>query len=103
MQLRNKTVLVFGTGISGIGAADLLEKVKAKPILYDGNEKLTIEEVRAKLPADSNAEIVIGTLDEELLKRLDLAVLSPGVPTDIPSVKLIRDAGVPIWGEIELA
>ncbi len=103
MQLKDKTVLVFGTGISGIGSADLLEKVKAKPILYDGNEKLTDEEVRAKLPAGSNAQIVIGTLDEQLLKRLDLAVLSPGVPTDIPPVNQIRDAGVPIWGEIELA
>ena len=57
MQLKDKTVLVFGTGISGIGSADLLEKVKAKPILYDGNEKLTDEEVRAKLPAGSNAQI----------------------------------------------
>ena len=68
MQLKDKTVLVFGTGISGIGSADLLEKVKAKPILYDGNEKLTDEEVRAKLPAGSNAQIDIGTRDEQLLK-----------------------------------
>lgn len=103
MELRDKTVLVFGTGISGIGAADLLEKVQAKPILYDGNEKLTEEAVREKLPENSRAEIVIGDMSDELLKRLDLAVLSPGVPTDLPAVNRIREAGVPIWGEIELA
>ena len=30
-------------------------------------------------------------------------MLSPGVPTDIPMVNRLRDAGVKIWGEIELA
>ena len=39
-DLTEKKVLVFGTGISGIGAAKLLEKVQAEVILYDGNEKL---------------------------------------------------------------
>ena len=32
-------MLVFGTGISGIGAADLLKRVGASVVLYDGNEK----------------------------------------------------------------
>ena len=30
-------------------------------------------------------------------------MLSPGVPTDIPMVNALRDRGVKIWGEIELA
>lgn len=30
-------------------------------------------------------------------------MLSPGVPTDIPMVNSLRDRGVKIWGEIELA
>lgn len=103
MDLSGKSVLVFGTGVSGIGAADLLEKVRAKVILYDGNEKLTEESMRAKLPEGSAARIVIGELPEETLKELDLAVLSPGVPTDLPLVTRIRAAGIPIWGEVELA
>ena len=37
MELKDKRVLVFGTGISGIGSADLLEKTGAVPVLYDGN------------------------------------------------------------------
>ena len=37
MDLRNKTVLVAGTGISGIGAAGLLMRTNADLILYDGN------------------------------------------------------------------
>ena len=45
-DLTEKKVLVFGTGISGIGAAKLLEKVQAEVILYDGNEKLCKEEIQ---------------------------------------------------------
>ena len=37
MNLTNKNVLVFGSGISGIGAADLLAAVGANPIIYDEN------------------------------------------------------------------
>ena len=29
--------------------------------------------------------------------------MSPGVPTDLPFVNELRDEGLPIWGEIELA
>ena len=102
-NLTEKKVLVFGTGISGIGAAKLLEKVQAEVILYDGNEKLCKEEIRKKLPNDSKCEIVLGALSEELLESLDLVVMSPGVPLDIPAVEQIKAAGIPIWGEIELA
>ena len=38
-----------------------------------------------------------------LTEKFDVAVLSPGVPTDIPMVNSLRDRGVKIWGEIELA
>ena len=101
--MSEKKVLVFGTGISGIGAAKLLEKVQAEVILYDGNEKLCKEEIRKKLPNDSKCEIVLGALSKELLESLDLVVMSPGVPLDIPAVEQIKAAGIPIWGEIELA
>ncbi|MDO5424118.1 MAG: UDP-N-acetylmuramoyl-L-alanine--D-glutamate ligase [Eubacteriales bacterium] len=103
MDLKQKKVLVFGTGISGIGAAGLLEKTGSLPVLYDSNEKLEPSEIRKKLPADSQAEILIGELPEEKLSELSLVVLSPGVPTDLPLVNRMRQAGLPIWGEIELA
>ena len=37
------------------------------------------------------------------MKELDLAVLSPGVPTDLPIVNAMRAAGIQIIGEVELA
>ncbi len=103
MDLQNKRVLVFGTGKSGIGAAELLEKKGAVPVLFDGNTKTEEAEVRKQLKEGSRAEIFIGTLPEEEIKKLSLAVLSPGVPTDLPLVEALRDAGLKIWGEVELA
>ena len=43
MELQGKKVLVFGSGKSGIGASDLLAKVGASPIIYDGNAEIDKE------------------------------------------------------------
>ena len=103
MEFLNKNVLVYGTGISGISATSLLESVQAKVVLYDENTKITKEQIRAKLPEDSKARIVLGVLSEDMIHSLDLVVLSPGVPTDIPIVEEFKSKGIPVWGEIELA
>ena len=109
MVVKDKNVLVFGSGISGEAACELLLKEEAKVVLYDGNDKLNPEEIRAKIEGgDSESlEIVLGTLEgdrkEELLDKLSLVVMSPGVPTDLPIVNEMREKGLPIWGEIELA
>lgn len=102
-DLKDKNVLVVGAGKSGIGSVRLLLNIGARPVLYDGNEKLDEAEVRASLPNGADVQIVLGTLSDEQLGRLDLCVMSPGVPTDKPPVRRIREAGIPIWGEIELA
>ena len=56
-----------------------------------------------KLPSASKAQILIGQISDEQLKELDLVVLSPGVPTDLPVVEKMKAAGIRIWGEVELA
>lgn len=88
--LRGKKVLVVGSGISGIGAVEALYHVGAKPLLYDENEKLTVEEVQAKMKPGILAEIVIGRLTEEQKAAVELVVLSPGVPTDTAFVDDFR-------------
>lgn len=103
MELKGKKVLVAGTGISGVAAAQLLLKMGADTILYDGNEKLCKEQIRAKSDALQEVPIVLGELGADLARTLDLAVLSPGVPLDSPAAQQLADAGVTLWGEIELA
>ena len=103
MNLQGKKVLVFGTGKSGIGAADLLKQTGAHVILFDGNEKTDKAAVLNKLANAQNVEIYAGELPEEVVNNLDLVVLSPGVPTDIPVVKNFYEQKIPVWGEVELA
>lgn len=103
MDVTGKKVLVFGSGISGIGAVKLLETHGAKVVLYDGNNALKAEEVKERLTPGSRAEVVIGTFPEELLSELDLVVLSPGVPTDLPIVEAMKAQKIRVIGEIELA
>ena len=103
MDTAGKEVLVFGLGISGIGAGSLLEKRGARVVLYDGNEKLDKDKIREQLGEDSSARIITGPFPEELLGELDLVVLSPGVPTDLPVIEKMREMGIEIIGEIELA
>ena len=67
MDLKNKTVMVVGTGISGIGAVDLLNKVGADCILYDGNEKLDRQKVQEKL---TRQRLSSGHLMRHFFRRL---------------------------------
>ena len=103
MDLQGKKVLVFGSGKSGIGAADLLGKVGAVPIIYDGNKDVDTEAVVHKTQGDYHLEVYAGELPKKVQDSLDLVVLSPGVPTDIPLVKTFYAQGLPVWGEVELA
>lgn len=103
MRLEKKNVLVFGSGISGIGACRLLEENGADVILYDGNEALDQKQIKERIGSQSKAEILLGELEDAVMEQLDLCVISPGVPTDLPVVNRIREKNIPIWSEIELA
>ncbi len=97
----NKKVTVVGSGISGIAAVKLLLHKNAKVTLYDSNEALEKEKVLERIGA--KVPVVCGEFTQELAKETELLVLSPGVPTDLPFVLALKEQGVPVWGEIELA
>ena len=102
MDLQGKTVLIVGAGKSGIAAGELLRKKGIAYRLYDGNKELSKEELQ-KNDIWKDCGIILGELPTEILADTGLAVLSPGVPTDLPVIAAIREQGIPIWGEIELA
>ena len=101
MLVTGKKVLVFGSGISGIGAVKLLEDHGAEVVLYDGNESLDQASLREQL--GEKTTIVLGEFPEHLLEELDLVVLSPGVPTDLPIILAMKEHGIQVIGEVELA
>ncbi len=108
MQFEKKNVLVVGSGKSGVAAVKLLLKAGANPCLQDGNKELTEDKLREKLGQVSlgdgqSVSFAVGDLTEQQKEALDYVVLSPGVPTDNAFVNDLRDRGLPILGEIELA
>ena len=103
MSLQGKKVLVVGTGKSGIAATELLRANNIDTVLFDGNKELDTETLYEKVPAIREVPLILGDMTDAQMDEFDVAVLSPGVPTDIPMVNSLRDKGVKIWGEIELA
>ncbi len=103
MDWRGKSFLVFGAGISGIAACELLIHRQMDVILYDGNKAFDKEALKKEHPLLSDVSIYTGALPEEVIRQIEILVLSPGVPTDLPLVEELCSRGIAIWGEIELA
>jgi UDP-N-acetylmuramoylalanine--D-glutamate ligase len=74
---------VLGLARSGLAAAAALERRDVEVIRADSEL--------------GNAE------DMSLLRGVRLLVKSPGVPAETPLVAAAREAGIPVWSEIELA
>ena len=81
----------------------MLKKVGSTVTIYDGNEKLVKEDILSRLEDNSNVNVVLGDLSDEVINDTDLMILSPGIAIDAPFVNKVREAEVPIWGEVELA
>lgn len=103
MKLEGKTVLVAGTGVSGLAAAKLLSENNIDTILYDSNANKSKREIYASFEKIEDMKLVLGELTDDVLDQISLAVLSPGIPLEQPFVEKIRERNIPIWGEIELA
>lgn len=101
MQFKDKNVLVVGLAKSGISA------IKA---LYENGAVITITDMKSEAQLDEILNDIKPYYRESILgmapsavKAFDIAVLSPGVPVDLPFINEMRDSGTVIIGEIELA
>jgi UDP-N-acetylmuramoylalanine--D-glutamate ligase len=94
-------VLVVGLGVSGYAAARALAELDAKVRVTDGGDGPQVLE-RAEALRDLGIEVETGE-HNLAAAQADMAVFSPGVPLDIPLAIHLRNEGVPIWSEVELA
>lgn len=95
MELANKKVLVIGAARSGIAAAKIAKNLGATVILSDAKENLDVK--------ISGVEIRLGKQSEELLRGVDLIIVSPAVPIKIPVLMAAAQKNIPIISEVELA
>lgn len=103
MDLNGKKILIYGMGISGKGVAKLLKNHNTELILFDSNEALDQDALLAELGLQGKAKVMTGTLTKEALQEADVVALSPGVSIDAPDIKMARESGIPVLGEIEIA
>ncbi|MGQ0849454.1 MAG: UDP-N-acetylmuramoyl-L-alanine--D-glutamate ligase [Actinomycetota bacterium] len=90
-------MLVLGAAVSGTAAARLGKQLGYSVTVYD------------QRPATGTAlmgegiGVVNGAWDPDLLAGVGLVVASPGIPIRASAITDAREAGLPIWSEIEFA
>jgi UDP-N-acetylmuramoylalanine--D-glutamate ligase len=97
------SALVAGIGVSGFAAADALLERGVRVVVVDARDGAR-ERERAQVLGVLGAAVHLGSEpDPLLLQGIDLIVTSPGWRPDQPLLAAARAAGIPVWGEVELA
>lgn len=101
-NLSGKRILVIGAARSGLAAAKYLKGKRAAVTLTDAKprEKLGREVLDL---ATEGIRLVLGAEPEIMPGAYDYAVISPGIPLNIPLAIRTKETGIPLLGELEMA
>jgi len=104
MNLKSKNVLVIGLAVTGVPLVKALHELGANIIVNDLKKEEDLKD-SIRLLSSLDVDYILGKHPEtiESLGHLDLVVVSPGIPLDIPFINKIRNKGIEVIGEIELA
>ena len=101
-ELRGKRIVVVGLGASGVSAARLcLRRGAGSVVATDAKARNELSASARALEAEG-ASLIAGGRTEGIFANADIIVVSPGVP-GFPELARAERAGIPIWGEVELA
>jgi len=95
-----KRAAVLGLGRSGFYAARLLAKKGCKVLVSDSRPRKDIRSLASRLPAGVSWE---GGGHSDRLLKCHFAVKSPGIPSHAPVLARLREAGIPVFSELEVA
>lgn len=96
-------IMVAGAGKSGIAATQMLLHLGADVLLFDSNVDLDVEKIKSNFPDTRQLLIKTGELKKNDINTVSLCVISPGIDLETPFVKVLDQAGIPVWSEIQLA
>jgi len=97
------TVVVAGLGVAGFAAADALLELGARVVVADECAADAVAD-RARLLEELGAVVRLGPGATSGLERdADLVIVSPGWSPRTPLLVGAAAAGVPLWGDVELA
>ena len=98
--MMNKKLVILGAGESGIGAAFLGIKKGYEVFLSD---KKNIDQGLQKILDENNISWESGKHSLSKIETADFIVKSPGIPSDLPLISLLKSQGKKIISEIEFA
>ncbi len=98
----DKNILIVGGGVTGRALAEFFLQRGAKVTLSDQRTAEQLPELVA-LNARFGLQLDLGGHTSQRFVDSDLIVISPGVNLELPAIVAAREAGVPVWGEIEIA
>jgi UDP-N-acetylmuramoylalanine--D-glutamate ligase len=102
MKFKDKKVLLVGLAKTGVSAIKKLVNLGSIVTVNDIKNKEQLSEVLSDLKELKNVDYVLGThLDD--VSNIDLAVVSPGVPLDLPFIKKLYNEKIEVIGEVELS
>jgi UDP-N-acetylmuramoylalanine--D-glutamate ligase len=99
---RNERVLVIGLGRSGRASVAVLQPRVAQIYATDEGSASALAPAIAELEAAGVPFVAPDALGE-VLQKVTVAVLSPGIPLNGELVRRIQAAGVPVFSEVEVA
>ena len=102
MDVKGKEVVVLGLGISGMEAAKLLKSHGANVTVRDDADNKAPVLERAAALRQLGITVELGKAIQEST-AFDFCVLSPGIDPNTPLVRRLSQAGLPTFGELELA
>ncbi|HHT63510.1 MAG TPA: UDP-N-acetylmuramoyl-L-alanine--D-glutamate ligase [Clostridia bacterium] len=101
-NVKDKRILVIGAARSGCAVARFLWEKGANVTLTDGKRADQLGEALKQLQ-DCSMDFFLGEEPVIYPGSFHYAVISPGVPLDVPLVEKLRRAKIPLTGEMELA
>ena len=99
---KNERVLVIGLGRSGRASVAVLQPLVAQMYATDESPVAMLGPALAELDAAGVPFVAPDALGE-ILPKVTVAVLSPGIPLNGELVRRIQAAGVPVFSEVEVA
>ncbi|UWF76777.1 MULTISPECIES: UDP-N-acetylmuramoyl-L-alanine--D-glutamate ligase [Microbacterium] len=96
-------VAVLGLSVTGFSVADTLTELGAEVLVLSESAS---DEYERLVPV-IGARLELGALDEvpQALRAFDpeVVIASPGFPPSHPVIRWTQDAGIALWGDVELA
>lgn len=101
MNFNKKNILILGLAKTGVDTIKYLNKLGANIVVNDVKTEEDLSKVLEILKDINNIQYILGQHITGIY-NFDLAVISPGIPTDLPFIVDLKNNGVEIIGEVEL-